>query len=481
MRERFTYKRQMNRGRNGAGISCGCLFALLFFVMITALSACDSSGRSGNLGKNVTDVSETAESRVDTGFVVTNYNSFDSADTAIVIKKNTEEKTITFWNRNVGKTYTLSFDGTTAFQDKYGQNISVAQIAAGDIVDVTFLKSKKHLTTLNLSPQVWSLERVAFFELDALQGVATIGQEEKKYKLSANTHYFSDGKSVDLSELSETDTLSFQGIDTEVLTVKVEKGHGYLRITGQEKFLDGWMEIGQSKIQRIKDEMVLPLPEGAYRIVISKDNNGGEKNVVIHRNEETVLDISDLEVAEPEKGTILFTITPSNAKLYVDGEKVDASMPVTLVYGIHQLMIKADGYQTLTQYVRVGQASAGIDISLDPVKDESQEDGAGTDGTDVTTSYYKVYVDAPAGVEVFLDGNYVGMTPCSFQKVEGSHVILLRKTGYQSKSYTLQISGDDKDISYSFADLELTGADSSNTAETDLNSIISDVLGTLLE
>ena len=52
---------------------------------------------------------------------------------------------------------------------------------------------------------------------------------------------------------------------------------------------------------------------------------------------------------------------------------------------------------------------------------------------------YKVYIDAPDGVEAYLDGSYVGVTPVSFNKEPGSHVVTLRKSGYQTRSYTLQI------------------------------------------
>ena len=242
------------------------------------------------------------------------------------------------------------------------------------------------------------------------------------------------------------------------------------------------MEIGQSDIIRIEEEMLLPLAEGSYRILVSKDGNSGEKTAVIRRNEETVLDISDLEVAEPEVGTILFSLTPESAKLYVDGEKADASLPVSLVYGIHQIMVKADGYQTLTQYVRVGQPSAGLDIALDPVNTDTSEESTEAQ-TDVTTDYYKVYVDAPSGAEVYLDGSYVGISPCSFRKVEGAHVVTLRKTGYQTKSYTLQINGEEKDISYSFAELESNTSSGANPLDgnADLNSVVSEVLGSLFE
>ena len=459
----------------------GILSILLTIMTFVSFSACGHSlKQEGTSGVNTTE--ESVESRYDTGFVAASYDSFDSADTAIFMRRDAQEQTVTLWNTAVGRTYTLSYDGTTRFADKYGESISLAQINPGDVVDVKFLKAQKHLTTMAFSSEVWSLEKVTFFELDSVLGQATVGQETKKYKLTANTHFFSEGKAIDIMELNPADTLSFQGIDTEILSVRVEKGHGYLRLTGQEKFVGGWMEIGQSDIIRIEEEMLLPLAEGSYRILVSKDGNSGEKTAVIRRNEETVLDISDLEVAEPEVGTILFSLTPESAKLYVDGEKADASLPVSLVYGIHQIMVKADGYQTLTQYVRVGQPSAGLDIALDPVNTDTSEESTEAQ-TDVTTDYYKVYVDAPSGAEVYLDGSYVGISPCSFRKVEGAHVVTLRKTGYQTKSYTLQINGEEKDISYSFAELESNTSSGANPLDgnADLNSVVSEVLGSLFE
>jgi len=64
-----------------------------------------------------------------------------------------------------------------------------------------------------------------------------------------------------------------------------------------------------------------------------------------------------------------------------------------------------------------------------------------------------VHIDAPENVEVYLDGNYVGISPCSFKKTSGSHVITLRKSGYETRSYTVQVDEEEKDVSYSFVDL----------------------------
>jgi len=78
---------------------------------------------------------------VDTGFVVTNPDSYDSADTAVLVDINEVDKTVTLLNLDICRRYTLSMDGTTRFGDKYGKAISLDQLQEGDIVDVTFLKT----------------------------------------------------------------------------------------------------------------------------------------------------------------------------------------------------------------------------------------------------------------------------------------------------------------------------------------------------
>lgn len=73
---------------------------------------------------------------------MTGPESYDSADTAILVDQNAKENTLTFLNLELGRRYTLSMDGTTRMYDKYGQSMSLDQFAVGDIVDITFLKSK---------------------------------------------------------------------------------------------------------------------------------------------------------------------------------------------------------------------------------------------------------------------------------------------------------------------------------------------------
>lgn len=435
------------------------------------------------------DNSDSLPERADTGYVPTGPESFDSSDTAVLVAKNKDEKTVTFLNLQLGRRYTLGIDGTTRFSDKYGESVSLEQIRVGDIVDVRFLKDTRHATHMQQSFQAWKNESVSRYEIDSVRSQVAIGEEI--YKLTKNTQYFSGGRAIEVMDLNAADVLSFQGIDNQVLSVSVEKGHGYLRLENGESFVGGWIEIGQEQIQRITEDMLLVVPEGSYKVNISHRGGGGIKSAVINRNEETVLDIGDLEIPDPQKGTVIFSISPSRATLFIDGTETDYSLPVILEYGLHQLIVKADKYKSITRYIRVGQASAGVNIELELMGDgDTDQNASSVSDGDVTSvsGSYKVFVDAPEGVEAYLDGSYVGITPCSFKKQSGAHVLTLRKSGYKTRSYTLQVDKEDKDISFSFAALEASGTGSSAANGTsalggnalDANQLVNEMINSAL-
>lgn len=458
--------------------------------------------------KNNTPITS-ADKGNDTGFVVTEAGSYDSADTAVVVEKDDENSAITFQNMQLGKQYTLTYNGATTIYDKHNETMSMAQIHVGDIVDITFLKSKKRLNSIQLSSAGWAFTDISRYTIDELAKQMTIAEDI--YKLTEDTVIVSSGKQAELMDINSVDVLKVSGVGYNVYSIVVDKGHGYLRLTNDEYFVGGWIEVGQSVIQEVTEGMLLVVPEGAYDVQISNKGNGGVKQVVINRDEEVTLDVGDLKGEEPKLGTVLFTIKPKDATVYIDGEEVDISQAVTLEYGIHQMMVRAEGYDTITQYIKVGQEAAGIDVTMEETKEKETEEesreetktesseqestgnttnnsnnnsnnntnsntnnstnntnkptvsgnGSGTNtntNTETsTTGNYKVYIDVPEGVEVYLDGNYVGIVPCSFTKSNGTHTITLRKTGYVTHSYTIQLNEEDKDVNYSFNELELFG------------------------
>ena len=437
-------KMRYRRDRKKTGCRGKGLAAVIMTVL--SLSACTLPFTGQDPDPFLKEDGAASQERADTGFVVPGPESFDSADTAVLVGVDGEEGTVTLLNLELGRNYTLAMDGTTRLYDKYGDAVSIGQIEKGDIVDVTFLKSKKHLTTMRQSVNSWTYADVERYEVNPVRGEVTIGQET--YKLTSNTQYLSEGMKIELMDLNPADTLSFQGIGNQILSVRVEK--------------------------RITEDMLLVVAEGDYQVNISHKGGGGVKSVRVDRNQETLLDISDLEIPEPQTGTVLFSVNPADAELYVDGGLVDASVPQTLEYGLHQLIARAEGYHSITQYIRVAQESLAFELTLEEADaGESQEPSdsdSSTVPTDTTTDYYKVYVDAPEGAEVYLDGSYVGIAPCSFRKVEGTHTIILRKAGHETRSYTIQVDNEEKDISFSFADLAAYATESTSSQESSKSS-----------
>ena len=281
-----------------------------FAVVLGLICMLLAAGCSFKKNQNETNPDNTQGT--DTGFILTGPGSFDSADTAVVVRINKDEEKITFLNLTINRNYTLQYDGTTVFSDKYGQSMSLEQIREGDIVYVTFLKSKKRLATLAISGDSWTTADISRYQFDVVSHDVTIGNEI--YKVTENTKIFSNGEEIEMMDLNSADILTFNGIGNTVHSIVVEKGHGYLRLSGDENFIGGWIEIGQNIIYQITEDMLLTVPEGSYQVLISTKGGGGTKSVIINRNTEVTLDIGDLEVEAPQYGQVLFAISISQLK-----------------------------------------------------------------------------------------------------------------------------------------------------------------------
>jgi len=415
------------------------------------------------------------------GFIKIAPGAYDSADTAIVVGKQEKQKKITFLNLKKQKKYTLNYDGITKFADKYGSQISVGQLDEGEVVDVQFLKDEKLLTSLSVSSDVWTLNDVSKFELDLKQGRIKVMNEE--YTVDETTVVFSGSEPAELLDINSQDILCIKGKGSSIYSITIETGHGYLRLENEDYFIDGWIEVGQKIIQKIEEDMLLVVPEGTYSVYLSNYGIEGTKEVEIKRNQETLLDVGDLKKEDLIKyGNLIITVDPATAEVYIDGNRADIRRTIKATYGLHQIMAKAEGYDTVIQYIRVNEEGANIAITLDEetnknnsvssnnVNDKNKNSAtekketpeSTTTNTTVsgnnavssgTTTGYKVTIESPNGAEVYVDGNYVGIIPVSFAKKSGNHEITIRKTGYLTRTYTIDVDEENKDISYSFSDL----------------------------
>ena len=431
-----------------------------------------------------------------TGLITATQGIYDSQDTALVIRKDTENMTIQLQNLETGKRYTLGYDGATQLLDKYDQPVALGQIQEGSIVTVRFYKPKKSLAYLKMSQDSMTFDDLSNYVLDTAGQTLTIG--DTSYNLSNHLVVISDGQEAELMDVNQMDVLDVWGMHNQIYGISIARGHGYLRLQNDSYFVGGWIEVGQSVIRKITEDMLLVVPEGTSTVTVSHNGSSATQEINFGRNQEMAWDLGDVEITVVQKGKIIFTLNPANATVSIDGKNVDASAPVELEYGLHQMTVSEDGYDTVAQYIKVAEASANISVELDKSEESTQEEtqeqpegeqssesqtvqaaesdkSAATEQTESsqqassaeqasteqttqsqttsTKSSYKVHIDTPTGVEVYVDGNYIGIAPVDFEKKAGNYVVTLRKTGYQTRSYTLQVDSEEKDVTYSFSEL----------------------------
>ena len=415
----------------------------------------------------------------------------DSLDHALIRQVDTEHQKILLYSGQADKSYILAYDSATTIQDKYGQELVAGQLNSGDMVYAAFVKGEHLAKGFWLDPDMEKKENIDRFVLHIASSTMEIGDEP--YSLAKNCQVIARGELLQLEDINESDTLTAVGIGKDIRALVITRGHGYVRLIGSEAFEDGFVEFGQNVIRKVEKDALYVVPEGSYKMTISKGQDEGVKDIEVKANEEIEVDVSDILTEKDKTGKIIFTITPGEARLKVDDQEADYSNALELCYGIHKIEVFADGYRSVTQYIRVGSEMANLSVDLEEQTEESgnetDKSGAAVSGNEAvysagTQGQYKVYIDGPAQAELYVDDIYIGVVPASFEKKSGKHTISLRREGYINRSYTLEIDDGQNDNHYSFSSLKpstdvTTDADLAKSALSSLLSGILSISGNL--
>ncbi len=415
---------------------------LLLIVFSACLMAACSDKDSGKIqsGKDIIYTPTTTVQEETSDSV-----KYDVKDLAVVINVDTDNTQIVLKSLQDNEKYILTYTGACDVTDKYGDIMAMSQLNIGEIVDAYYLNSENKITRITISNEAFEYKNVSDFSYS--EEDTTFIFRDSKYSFDENLVVISDGYNIKLSEVSSVDELTVKGVGKKVNCIIVTRGHGYIKLDKTDYFEGGIIEIGKKMMLLITKDMLITAPEGTYNITATIDGSGGTKEVTVKKDEEVKLSLTEFQGDAVRYGSYSFDITPSDATLTIDGKKTSYESLVDLTYGSHEIVVSADGYDTYTASVIADSVFESLTINLTEESTDSNEE------TTTSSEDYLIYVDAPEDAEVYFDGIYKGVAPVSFEKATGKHIVTLRRTGYSTQMYTLEIAEENKDVHFVLPDM----------------------------
>lgn len=388
---------------------------------------------------------------------------------AVVTEIDLEHNIISFIECTSGVQTNLIYHGGVFVRNRYGEEIGIGKLALGSVVDVEYYVDTAKLVSIQMSDTVTTLTGVTKFAADTSSGKATY--KGTSCEMSSSIVAFDGKTQIDISEINTEDQVTLYIFGGKLVSASIEVGHGYVRLSGQDSYIGGLVEIGYDVIVPVTNDMLLAVREGEYTLRISRNGYSDSKEVKVVRDKETKVDVSDIAIPT---GTVGFTITPEDAKLTIGKKEINGYIYSNL-YGTYSFKVEAEGYQAFKGSFKIDKPSKNITIELAKLEEDSTEEETTeetTASTDTTTTQetatesttgtsstsaepavsegHTITIKEPTGVGVYFDGDYVGTAPVSVPKILGTHSITLYQSGYLIKSYTITAVENGQNDEYSY-------------------------------
>lgn len=404
---------------------------------------------------------------IDTGTNEEIEEKYDTQVLGVVKEVNTKAQSVTLYDIENSVDIILEYQMGADIKNKYQQPISISQLNLGEIVDVSYLKETENLVKLQISNEAWEYKGVKKLEVNKTDLVMKISKQ--KYRYTEGLVIASVDGLLDLIDINNIDELTVKGVGGKIYSIIVTKGHGYIRLSNYTDFIGGTLEVGYGIMEPVMENMLIVAPEGIYKLYMENGELTATKSVSVVRNQETTVDMGEYRIERERVGLVNFLVEPEGADIYINGNLVDYGEPFELNYGEHTIVVSLSGYSDYygilsvaeayqNIYINLAEASTEVDTeedvtTIEVVEPDSEEAKETVTGRTEVDSEHVISVQSPEGAEVYLNGAYKGIVPCSFTKEIGIHTVTLSQDGYTTKSYTVEVLDDTKDVSLNFSSL----------------------------
>lgn len=351
------------------------VYMMIILIMLVMLCGCGAEEKESDVTyfhKSLNDVKNEEDTQ-------TEEELSQSEELYLIVSINSAEESMRVYRYANGLEYRYYYGLETKFLNKYGDYMSVANLEAGDVINILGANSQGKATTVQLADSVWTYDDITRFSVDEDAGIMKIA--DTKYSIAGDSFVFIGDEKAAFSDISPQDKLSVIGIDKKILSVCVTTGHGTLQLENTELFDGSYLQLGTKIFVEITSNMQMEVPEGDYTLAVANDGWGGSTQISIQRGETTTVNLDELKGEGPKYSSIQFVVDVEGAQIYLDNNLIDYSQVNQVRYGNHSLTVVADGYDTWSRTLCVNSAEATIVISLTDEADSVVTEDTSSSGT----------------------------------------------------------------------------------------------------
>jgi hypothetical protein len=305
-------------------------------------------------------------------------------------------------------------------RDRFGNLITFAQFDPGDVVEISHAIGSNTVEVAQLSAQVRFYRDIV--GVNAEDGELIIGN--RRYVLGSAPVVRYRGAAANITDLDPIDIVTvgiFQ--DRHVTAIDISRGHGEVFIPQNETIESGSIEVGTSVFTMLSEEaMTLRIPTGDNRLVIRGANiEPLIFDIYVNRGAVVPLNFDGLTYVT---GSLIVRTEAPDAQLHIDDRWHPVNEAIYLDFGTHTLIVEAPGYMPFMQEVEIGPAPQEITVNL----------------TAQVITRNVIISTNPNAVRVYIDEEFMGLTPLSIDLSLGRHEITLERTGWIGATTSIAVT-----------------------------------------
>ncbi|MCL2500223.1 MAG: PEGA domain-containing protein [Defluviitaleaceae bacterium] len=339
-------------------------------------------------------------------------------------------------NLATGLRHEYNFTESTDMTNIHGRPMVFEELSVGQLLDIGFDANTNNMLSAHQSRRTWERRLQTNLRIDLENDTITIGNDVFTFS-HHQTMVLYRGQPFPIANIQPTNSVTIEGYGNHVWLIVLDAGHGFLQFANTEHIIRGTIEVGHH-FENLFEIRPLQLQEGTYRVVISGDNiETFVQHVEIVQGETHTLNLNAVQL---RTGHLHITTTPSDAFVYINGERHAGPGPARLEYGEHIIRVEAYGYIPQEQIVNVTGALGHIEFELVEA---------------VRTGTLRI-ITLPTNAQIFIGGVFAGYSELFHELTLGPATVTARLPGYEDTTISVEIVQGENDYTILLMPIEIT-------------------------